>query len=754
MNPLNNKKGIGFFTFIGPVVLILVIVLLFMTKPIEDIDEDIDISSAIKAIDIINAKVPAEMFYKKEDTKITIGQSKKSFAETLGLSRDELNLRLESGGEKYTGCRLNSLQLWYNEKNIDKDKKEENSETSSKYSNCLPKFNENFKDKYELFLRNKLEDTTKTILKEQEIDKEPEVDLNYNNDTNEVEVRIGTYYEDSSANNIASMELKLDYTVKYDLGIYPKLLLALNEMIPEMSESIKDKVPSCIKNEEMNELECMEIALYDKINEYDKNILKHYDMSLDFMELESKEYYGLKIMIQNKENKQKELEFGVILRDNIPYSHLNFNLEQFEGIDDTIKLNIEKPRFNDEVASYVIMYSYDDFFNPSSKNYDKILNLLKNNLIPTNFKNTGYSDTGSYQYFYSDFQENEVTLISTSDKTFEEGVDGTDIKSLKLYQIYDKESDKFKLLEEKPLYAYAFATDENLNYYLEDIQGKTKSIVPKSKFGPKPLEVNDKNRVAGESEGYQNSMFFRIGDYSDSRFDHYDLYIVEEGNAISKECKDIKTKCHYYNGKGVLNKQNDTTFVVSSDEIRNDENYDVFIHTNHFSNGLNLKNGKSYDVYIVPVDVNNNAVVSSVKRQWSFNEIVSNDLNFYKLESNINAPIIRPAKFASVEVKDVKPPHPTTSIIVNGINKKDNYLYLQWSSVVPSDVERLEGELRITYKNKADDIIPGKGVSMNGKLIAHTTDMQKVTYAKITPIDSQGNMQNVDEQNSYSASYP
>lgn len=741
-----SKKGIGFFSLIGVFVLVLAFIyIISIVNPIENVKDKIDFGNTIKEVDLINSKIAAETFFKRENVNISIELSKADFSKTLGLSREDYLKRTESSPSELLGCKLGTLELWYNEKNIAENEKQKLQESAGiqKYSNCQPDFNINFKTKFETFLSEKVKTDLSQGLQAQANDYEPIIELKYDEEANLVNGVIKTKYHTESG--IARVTKRLDTDFSYDLGSYPKLLTTLSEITPQISANLKDSVPICMKtSQKKDELYCINESIRNMIGKKNSEILIDYDFNITLIEeLESEEFYGLKFEVIKKATNQKELVFGVILKDTIPYTLVSFNLQNFLGIDNVINLVIDEPKFSSKVSSYVILYSYENFFDKNSANYAILLKSLQESKIPNNFIKTGIIDSDSNQYFHSEEnQKLKLNLILSKGSGFEENpLDKKKTKQIKLFQIYDFESGEYKLLENRPLYVFVFATDKNFNYYVEEIEGKTKAIQSGSEFGPDPIPINDINKAAGELMNYQNSLYFMIKNYQDLSFDHFDLYLLDEGGSISSKCSEDEIgKCHYLDGSSKLRTPGNLTYIISSDSSSQKGNFDGVIQANEFKNSFELQNGAYYSLYVIPVDKEGKGVINKFSLQYKFQQAKSGDNIYYQLRKSDEANWKIPFSVSKIKITDKKAPDVMSSISVTGLELKDDgNLYLQWTKIDP-EVEKLKIKFTAYSGTEIYQIEDDYMVGIDGKLIRPTGNIDKVEVSNILPIDKAGNV--------------
>ncbi len=748
-----NKKALGFSTIIGPFFLIFsALIFIMYINPTNQIPEKVDFGETIKSIDIINAKIPAEDFFKKEELKTIIDKAKFEFINNV-ISQNSFNRKETKVGDPLVTCNVQGLELWYNQKNEDENiilnsqtpkvesedvATQQTTQTTDKYSNCIPNVGENLEQKLKKYLQEVIENEISFALKAQNIDKTPVVEVQYDPQTSQVKINIKTYYKQSSKLSKATVEL--EYEDSFSLGSYPQLIESTQKAILNIPTELKNNIPSCLEKNKYDESYCINENVKNVITSNSDFIEKEYDIITTILEgVKSDEYIGIKISAVNKETHLEELSFGMIIKDDIPYSLINFEVINSKVNDNVINLEIERPSFHDKVSSYVILYSYDNFFSPASTSYSKLIKLLQENKVPNNFEKAKIpidaKSSSAYYYSTPELGITDLNLIVTNNEGFEE-IDNTYKKRIKLYQTYQSASKRYELFTNRPVYVFVFATDKNYNYYVEDkIIEKIQSITPQSQYGPKSLnKIANTNDVLSQislSE-YENTFLLMIKDYNDPRFDHYDMYITPKGGNLAEHCEQsLPEQCYFFNGKDKLVKPSGFTYLVSSDAtLTNAQNFDAIIPLSNFK----LENDKEYDIYIIPVDSSGKGTIQLTKTSQTLKEVNSE----YFILENI-AQNMEPFK-QTIKIIDKKAPNPMTSITVNPVlNNLNNELYLQWSPLNSENINKIDVKIS---KYNGEELLSQEiiMISIDGKIPnSNPAYFTKMIVENILPIDSAEN---------------
>ncbi len=777
-----NKKAVSYFLLMTIFSLVLFsFSFIIYVSPTKAIIEDIGYGQTTKEADRINYKLAAQKFYVKEEIEKSVQRAKLDFSKSYGVDK---NTQIDIA---QSSCTYANLKLWYNEKNLPENSDEnleqeteeidENTEIINQ-NLCLPSFGKDTKTNLETQIKEQITKDLKEGLSPIKISKEPEVKTSFSSNGN-LKVDIEVYFEENT--KIGKIKDTSKYSENFDISSYPKLLEAISLSLGEFSQKAKEEVPICIKESENNnekenkdeiedqniEIKCIENSLVSLIEENflelegtEKDFSK-YEFKISDMKLKDdnslKGYYALKIEVQNIETKENELTFGVIFKDNIPNFFVSFSQELFNRADNTIKVRIFEPEESLDINSYIIIYSYEDFFNQQSyPKYNDFIKMLETNLVPKDFDQAGFYDESGAYYFSKESSNMNLNLLLVSPSNFKEDDDTKqNYKDVLLYQTYNHEKKEWNLFEEKPIYAYVFAADYNKNYYVKDLSGKSKVITPQKVFGPKPL-VNDNNpnTIDTITEPKQElnipaSFSFEIKGYTDLNFDHYDMYITQnrEAKELKEKCQNLEfTNCYYYDGSISLRDKNGK-FLVTTDTEVSIESFDKIIYLNENI----IQSGIEYEVLIVPVDINGKGLISSKTKEYSFK--ITND-NHYELIKETER--LDP-KYFKLTLIDNKKPDPLNSIslLSDKLNLVGDKYYLQWAKVEEdiTGVYVLYQAKDITGALKSQNIVL---VGLDGFILENNPSFSTIEITKIIPIDSSANKEDIRTYTgaTYTASYP
>ncbi|MDA3856361.1 MAG: hypothetical protein PF569_08950 [Candidatus Woesearchaeota archaeon] len=764
-----NKKGIGFFALIGIVTLFLMGILFFtIVNPYEKIDDVIDFGKTITTIDTTNSKIAAEEFFKKQEIDNIFSSGKKQYISSLGLSTNELlNRKYENNDDELVTCTYAGIELWYNQRNLDTNNQditkieedvdeeteegEEEEEDSQENNNvehesCLPNFNENLEESLSYYFEQKLKNELEKSLRVQEINDEPVINLEYNEETNTINSKITTYYKETSKNS--EIILEIEYEKEYILGEFPTLLKTItNKVIPQISDELKNKVPGCLKENDFDEDFCIDKTFQDLIKKEDDKLLNTYEFKIErIKEISSEEYIGLKITIINKILNEEEFIFGIILKDTIPYTLIKFELENFQGADNVANIKIEKPKFDDQISYYVVLFSYENFFDNlnNPEDYNILLKLLQENKVPKNFESTGIFDLQENEYHFSTINDKiDLNLLLVKNEISEEDLSDNKEKLIaKIYQIYNHQEKQYELLKpNKPLYVFVFATDNNYNYYVEEIQGKAKQITTQTQYGPSALISENVPKASGTIAGEQSSLFFQISGYENSNFANYDIYIVEKDQKLANKCEaDDAIGCYYLDGAQKLTIQNPEklTLITSESQITNPELYNI-IYGSDFTPNLVLENKKEYKLNIIPVDSQGVGIIKNTPIDYELKKSTNEEFTFYQLinlEGQYKTPYSQ-----TITIVDNKAPSANSFIFTN-TNKYEisgNTVKLKWQSLPNENVVKLD--TKITIKDENMQIIEqyNKLIGTDQIITTIPNGAKQIEVTQIVPIDSSEN---------------
>lgn len=780
-----DKKGIAYFTLIGPFVLILLgLLFLAYINPTSTTTEEIDFGNTLISLDLINAKLPAEEFFMKQQLGAVIQNAKEEFVEE-NIQTQFLQRAETSSENPGSGCDLKpnyELDLWYNQINEDANqensnnydekevitdaKDEEAKKEEDKFCSCLPDFENNLEEELQSYFEEKIEYEVNNALEAQKISKSPKIKTEYNKETNKIDVDITTYYKESS--KIGDVILEIDYQDSYELDSYPQLLETLTNVIPKIPDQLKNKIPNCITSkantlEEANaESICLQETIYNLIKQEDDKISKEYSFEINRLEeYEISGYIAIQFIVKNKKTKKQELNFGIVVKDNIPYSLIDFTLEPSLTYDNLLNIEITKPNFNSKIENYVILYSYEDFFNPTSKSYLNLLNLLKNGNVPNGFEKTGYTDSKtSKTYYYSSPQiESDISLILVTNTENDKKIENKkDPKKVQIYQIYNSETKRFELLENKPIHVFIFAVDKNLNYYVEDLKGKAKTTIPISSSKPKPLK-EEQVSIEGEivsSIGYQSTLSLQIKNYEDPNLNHFDIYLLEEGGTMKEFCGEGSSSCYYFNGQNdIISASNNVRYLITSDlstkpTIIGEGFEEKIITTDRFTGKPTLLNSikggsPQYQISIVPVNDKGEGITEPYAgKNYEYQE--KGKINYELVLSN-SQELMKPYTKNKINIIDKKEPDIRNSIKIDEELKvfNNNQLSLTWEPAPGEEIEKLK------VKIEKDGVFTSiQDVTITG--IIPTSDLdtfETFRLIEIIPYDKSGNHPAENNPNTY-----
>lgn len=799
-----NKKAVSYFLLMTIFSLVLFsFSFIIYVSPTKAIVEDIEYGQTTKEADRINYKLAAEKFYVKEEIEKSVQKAKLDFSKSYGADK---NTQMEIA---QSSCTYANLKLWYNEKNLENsdeileeetenseeteetDKIDGNKESITKNENqnlCLPSFGKDTKTNLEVQIKEQIIKDLKDGLSPIKISKEPEVKTSFLSNGN-LKVDIEVYFEENT--KIGKIKDTSKYSETFDISSYPKLLEAISLSLGEFSQKAKDEVPICIKESENNneedtedknedeiegqniesqniEIICIENSLVNLIEEKfielegTEEDFSKYQFKISDMKLKTdnslKGYYALKIEVLNTNTKENELTFGVIFKDNIPNVLVSFSQELFSRSDNTIKVRIFEPEESSDINSYIVIYSYEDFFNEQSyAKYTDFIKMLETNLVPKDFEQAGFYDESGAYYFSKESSNLNLNLLLVTPSNFKEDEDTKQkYKDILLYQTYNHQTKIWNLFEEKPVYVYVFAADYNKNYYVKDLSGKSKVIIPQKVFGPKPL-VNDinPNTIDTITEPKQelniaNSFSFEIKGYTDSNFDHYNIYIMQnrESKELKEKCENAEfLSCYFYEGSVSLRDKNGKFLVTTEAQIVSTESFDKIIYLNENI----IQSGIEYEVLIVPVDINGKGLISSKTKEYSFK--LTND-NHYELIKETER--LDP-KYFKLTLIDNKKPEPLTSIslLSDKLNLVEDKYYLQWTKVE----EDITGVYVLYQAKDISGALKSQNtvlVGLDGFVLESNPSFSTIEITKIIPIDSSANKEDIRtyQGQTYTASYP
>ena len=440
-----------------------------------------------------------------------------------------------------------------------------------------------------------------------------------------------------------------------------------------------------------------------------------------------------------------DLEFLIVL-DEAPYDVVEYSLSNFEVLDNAIKIRISKFATEEVSNRFIVLYSYEDFFNPKvygSEKYNKLKDLLVNSKIPSTLHDTSISVDG-VKYYHSNENSNlNLNLLLVNGK---DGFGPDGIKSKIIYQIYDFNSENYILLKEgREVYFAVFAVDHpNYNYFTDEnlLELSYDSKIPQKVFGPRPLR-KDEVSINNNMPDMENSFVINVDDNSDDEIYSYGLYVYKVGD------DDVELE------KGVCNtdfcykslSKTDTNVLVTSDISNvNNQNYEKvvfvgpeFVLKNPKNNNGNLVKFK-YNVVLVTEDEQGRGTLREIFKEYDISQSSTSDINYYVLNKG-DSVSIRPYKNVS-EIIDNKPPDISSVVFESySLNRVGNDFIIPWRPKESEDVKSLYTQT-LVYRSELDspNVITSE-VGTDGKIenLQYSSDITSIEVRKVSPVDSSGN---------------
>ena len=637
--------------------------------------------------------------------------------------------------ENFVGCLYDEAKtpIFYNQKLIDETKTDDNDGVS-----CLSD-GEEFNNSFAIYLEEKLEKEIEGFFSSSD-------DLDFNS------IYVSSVSHSEFLINISSRQLYYDdvgsvsrdnvYEFDFILGSYSELFNVINHVLPELSDSVKSEIPVCrrgddIPNNVINKVEyCIDKNFKELINKKSSRILSEFDVSVKELSNIPVEGYDVFMVSFDSKEGNLDLEFMIVL-DEAPYDVVEYSLNNLEVLDNAIRIRISKFATQDVSNRFIVLYSYEDFFNPTiygSERYNKLKDLLVNSAIPSTLHDTSIVVDGiKYYHSNEDSDLNLNLLLVNGEDGF--GPDGT--KSKIVYQIYDFDSENYVLFEEgKEVYFAVFAVDHpNYNYFTDKnlLELSYNSIIPEKVFGPRALRT-DEVSINNDLPDMESSFVIDISDISDDEIYSYGLYVYKGGDDDVELERGVCNADVCYKGLS----KTDTKVLVTSDISNvNNPNYGkvVFLGPEFV-----LENSKNYNVVLVTEDEQGRGTVVETFKEYDISQSSTSDTNYYVLNREDRI-LIRPYKDVIV-IKDNKPPDINSVVFESySLNRVGDDFFIQWKSKESEDINSL---YTLTYVHRSglpspDEIISEIGVDGKIENLQYSPDITLIEVRKVSPVDSSGN---------------
>lgn len=706
---LRDKSGLSFFMLLAVFAVFLFFLFFVVIKePHADAIYDETFSST-QTVDFLSSNYVNHNLYLDVLVRNSLDSAPKDF-----FLEASVNTKLASklvDEKSFKDCSYDGGLILYNEAYLDFQSNKSINE--SDLISCFPKFTTDFVTDFEVFVERDL-----GLNLESYFDEVDSLELN----------KIVVELEESNLVGLVSFtdgwnyingEISADGKVNFNhfVGSFPDLISALGKVFPDLSEKIKSEISGCKSSDGIigdKDLFCIGNIFTNAVYGVNPNILKKY--SFNFSRVENsdvKEYYGISVDVFDKSMKNKLIfNFAFVLENNLPFGEVSYDLNSLEGIDNVINLKVYKPNLaENSLNGYVILYSYDDFLNPSSSGYDNLISILKAGTIPSGFEKVADMSGGEYRHSLKSSGIGDLSLF------YYRVLDQESISEIiNIHQIYDSVSDEFKLLESGKNVNFAvFAVDSKFNYFTDAdlLKSVYKNHIPRKMVGPKPLTVSQ-IKSTGKIEGLDKSFEFGINGYDNPNVQYFELLIAKDRgtNPWVRNCEGVEYQCFSDNSIMVSGTEVKKYLVTSYGSTDYDEKYAKVISLPD----IDLGTGAGFEFVLIPVDASGVGIYStltlsnSVKPTGSYYDFISSGGDSWSVIPN------------RITIVDKKAPD-LSDIDINGlsINSVSGNLYFHWSLPTGSDV----GLVEVVVNSYGVD---RQSVGMDVLRMEKSSDVSEITY--------------------------
>ena len=728
-----NKKASTIFPYIISVaMIILFLAFIFVLSIHKDsyFDKDFYI---LKSVDKSNSISFYEEIFLNSFVLNYASKSIDDFIDNqlYGIERNLDNLDREN----FIGCLYDEAKtpIFYNQKLIDETKTDDNDGVS-----CLSD-GEEFNNNFAIYLKEKLEEKIEGFFSSSD-----DLDFNsiYVSSVSQAEFLINISSRQLYSDDVGSVSRDNVYEFDFILGSYSELFNVINHVLPELSDSVKSEIPVCRRGDDIpdnviNKVEyCIDKIFKELINKKSSRILSEFDVSVkELLNIPIEGYDVFMVSFDSKED-NLDLKFMIVL-DEAPYDVVEYSLNNLEVLDNAIRIRISKFATQDVSNRFIVLYSYEDFFNPAvygSERYNKLKDLLVNSAIPSTLHDTSIVVDGIRYYHSNEDSDLNLNLLLVDG---EDGFGPDGIKSKIVYQIYDFDSKNYVLFEEgREVYFAVFAVDHpNYNYFTDEnlLELSYNSIIPQKVFGPRSLRT-DEVSIINNLPDMESSFVIDINDISDDEIYSYGLYVYMRGDDDVELEKGVCNADFCYRGLS----KTDTNVLVTSDISNvNNPNYGkvVFLGPEFV-----LENSKNYNVVLVTEDEQGRGTVVETFKEYDISQSSTSDTNYYVLNRE-DGILIRPYKDV-IEIKDNKPPDINSVVFESySLNRAEDDFFIQWKSMESEDINSL---YTLTYVHRRglsspDEMISEVGIDGKIENLQYSPDITLIEVRKVSPVDSSRN---------------
>jgi hypothetical protein len=436
----------------------------------------------------------------------------------------------------------------------------------------------------------------------------------------------------SGSLEISSLTYKQTKEIQIDLSEELLLLTTLKNNIELLSLNLQLDLPKCTITGQTKEL-----CIKGLTENYLSNNLNGYDFALEY--ISETDFFVLRVNIVSSLEQKDMLSFSLRFEDNVPFYHVDFEIEPYNLQNDIVKVSIDKPREpGKNLHGFIVLYSYDNFFDSSTPGYSELISLLaEKQKIPNDFEDmiTPYIENSNIELRRSsDTSSFDLSVVfvpaskDTSDKT-----------NLLLHQIYDKSLGDYATLNSgRELFVYVFAVDSSYSYFVDEnhFTSGIKSTFVKKVLPPFPLfELAVVEQPIPE---LNRGVAFSINGYDDVDFSSYLMYVCPTktsfGFGNSGGCTSISSS---------LLTQKSGNFIFY--DITQDTSFlSLYPTYQSLTTGSNLTRG-NYFLYMLPQNIGGDFIGTDRKLEYKLVAEGIDGLNFYtfnRYSPGVSSSILRP----------------------------------------------------------------------------------------------------------------
>ena len=478
MRVKKSKKAVSFSLILTPLMVILLFVYSTSTTAIEDIPSKIEFGEQTKEVSLISNNIISHDFYLERFSDIFVQLSRENFLPA------------------YLGTCIELGKVYFYDQ--------------SKNRSCMTSLNITVAEFEKEFLLTYQQE----FYKYESLLNSEHHDISFTSNIEDSSIIVETDFSRESF----SLTKKKEFSI--DLAKELMIVQQLQENINEVTTNLQEELTLCTSNPIFSKKACVESI----VGEYLKKDLD--EISIDVLYTEKEQYYELEIDLYDTAIEKDLFSFAMKFEDISPFYHIDFSFEEYALQNDMIRVTIERPKnFEKPLYGYILLYSYDNFFDPTYEGYEQLIELLsQRDKIPGDFigSTTPYLDTSAIEMKHSKSSDSfDISLLFIPVK---------DTRNLEetviLHQIYNGDTQRYSLLNTgDTLYGYVFAVDTSFTYYIDENHFSTgiESVVIKKALPPFPMEelFFKESQIPELTSGFA----FTLSGYQDDSFNSYDMIV-------------------------------------------------------------------------------------------------------------------------------------------------------------------------------------------------------------------------------------